>query len=269
MEIGLCSISAREDPLAEIMEAASRVGYDGLEVRGKEPHVTEGTPTEARAIRRRAAEHSLAIFSYGSYLRAGTESFSDRLQPELAFAENLDADLIRVWAGTEEYEDRTGAHWDAVVSNLRSLADRAERCDVAVTVERHYGTLTNRTAGAAALLEDVAHDNCGLNWQAYCEQDPESHTNSHRTEAAVVADARRLAPLSNNVHVQSWPSPDARQRCLVTESFYDWEQVLEQFRNAGYDGVLELEFTSAEAAYNEGLSADLEALRQMVDRYEL
>lgn len=57
--------------------------------------------------------------------------------------------------------------------------------------------------------------------------------------------------------------------CSISAREEPLAEVMAAASRVGYDGVLELEFTSAETEYKKGLSADLEALRRMIDRYEL
>lgn len=168
--------------------------------------------------------------------------------------------MIRVWAGGQEYEDCTQAHWETVVEDLRMIADQAQQVGLTVTVERHYGTLTNRQEGALQLLIDVNHPNCGLNWQTYCETGPGSNNNIHRTESEVVSDIRKLAPVTNSVHVQSWPEPEADHRCLIEDSFYNWEKILSVLEGAGYNGPIHLELTDPSVDYEIAIQKEFEVL---------
>jgi sugar phosphate isomerase/epimerase len=119
-----------------------------------------------------------------------------------------------------------------------------------VTVERHAGTLTNAREGARRLIEAIDGP-CGVNWQPPFGTDADG----------IVADARRLAPLTNNVHLQAVPSRDARDRCPLAEAYFDVPACVDALREGGFDGVLEVEFVADDVPYTEAIARDLDYLR--------
>ena len=164
MQFGLCTISNKPMDVLDVVDAAADAGYDGVEVWGRD-HVGDGTAADCAAIRDRAAARDLSIPVYGSYLRPGTDGFDASLQTELDVAAKLGAELVRVWAGDEEWQDRDDALFDAVVTDLQEAADAAADRGLAITVEKHEGTLTNTTEGARRVVEGIDHPQCGLNYQ--------------------------------------------------------------------------------------------------------
>lgn len=255
MEIGLCTISNREADVETVLEQAADAGYDGVEVWGKD-HVGDGSPETCREIADRAAELGLEILVYGSYLRPGTEDYEDAAEHELAVAERLGADRIRVWAGSREYEDCSDDHWEGVVADLRDLTDRAADTDVDVTVEKHAGTVTNTLEGARRLIEAVDDERCRLNYQ------PTFSVSAERIEAEVDV----LAPLSNNVHAQAVPETGGggNDRCLLEDAFWDGEAVLGPFRDGDFDGSVNVEFVTADLPYEEAIERDRRFLESIL-----
>lgn len=255
MDIGLCSISAKDRPVEEIAAVAAGAGADGIEVWG-DGHVGDGSPAACGRIADAAADRRLSIPVYGSYLRPGTEGFDGAMERELGTAAALGADLIRVWAGDQEHQECTASHWERVVADLGELADAAADRGLAVTVERHAGTVTDTTEGAADLLAAVNHPAVGLNWQPNFDHDA----------ATVVADAAELAALANNVHLQAVPEPGSSDRCALAEAYFDVAAAVGEFADAGFDGFLEVEFVTDAAPYPAAVAADvafLDALREL------
>ena len=209
MQFGLCTISNRDESAGTVVERAAEAGYDGVEIWGKDPHIGDGSPERCEAIRSDAADHTLTVGVYGSYLRPGTERFDDERDHELAVARRLGADVIRVWAGDDDYEERTEAQWEAAVADLRELVD-------------------------AAADEGLA-------------------------------EARDLAPLSNNLHVQAVPEPDIADRCLLADAHFDLPAILAAFDDAGFDGWVDVEFVTSDADYETVIAGDLEYLRSIRD----
>lgn len=253
MHVGVCTISARRRPVESVIEVCGGLAVEGIEVWGKD-HVGDGSRERCREIADAADAHDLSIPVYGSYLRAGTDGFGDRVTATLDTADGLGADLVRVWAGDQEYGDCDGAHWGRVVGDLRRLGESARERGLGVTVERHGGTVTDETDGAAELIEAVDSPAVGLNWQPHFEHDA----------STVLDDARRLAPLANNVHLQAVPEPGADDRCALADAYFDTAGVLDAFADSGFDGVLEIEFVTQTAPYRGALASDVAFLRTLL-----
>lgn len=251
MQLALCTISDTDRAVEEVFRIAADTGYDGVEVWGKEPHIGDGSEAVTASIARTASDLSLDIATYGSYLVAGGDSFRDEYEHELAVAERLGADLLRVWPGESEYGNCTESEWEAAVEDLSLLADRAAAANIAVTVEKHEGRLSDTKEGARRLVETVDHPNCGLNWQPLF----------HMDESELLAEAERLAPLSNNVHMQAPAEQGGSRRALLENAYFDVAVVLDRFADAGFDGYVEVEFVSEDAAYETAVRRDHDYLR--------
>jgi sugar phosphate isomerase/epimerase len=252
MRVGLCTISNKDWPIGDVIDLAADLGFDGIEVWGEEPHVGEKSGEAMDSIREACERSGLDIPVYGSYLRPGTGGYGEAWETELDAAEALGADLIRIWAGDVEFGDHTDEEWTAVVEDLAHLAERAGERGIGVTVEKHAGTLTNRAAGARALIEDVGAENCGINWQPSWDL----------TAGGILADLEALVPTVNNVHVQAVPHPtESGARCLLSEAYFDPGAVVERLDSAGFDGYYEIEFVTQEDPYEAAVAADLEYLR--------
>lgn len=254
MQFGLCTISNGERPVTIAMDAAASAGYDGVEIWGKD-HVGDGSPSTCEELVAEAWNRSLEIPVYGSYLRPGGDAFADEYERELSITERLDADLIRVWAGHQEYQNCASDHWQAVVDDLVTLSDAAAERGLGVTIERHGGTVTNRREGARRLVEAVDRDNCGLNYQPPFSLPADD----------ILAEARDLAPVSNHVHVQAVPECGSDERCLLEDAFFDVGELLSIFSAADFDGYVNVEFVTERVDYEEAVERDLAVLRSCLE----
>jgi len=254
MDIGLCTLSDREGSVERIIEQAAAVGYDCIEVWGG-GHVKPGERERCERVREVATRHGLDIAVYGSYLRPGSEDYARHCDDEIVAAEALGADRIRVWAGEQEYGEHDADHWDSTVADLADLSERAAERGIAVTVERHEGSLTDAREGARRLIQAVDAANCGLNYQPLFGIDATTLT----------VEARALAPISNNVHVQAVPEVGGETRCALEEAFYDVGQVLDPFRTDDFTGSVNVEFVTDAVAYEEAIAADYRYLRSITE----
>lgn len=252
MNFGLCTLSNKEMSVDSVMEIAADAGYDGVEVWGRD-HIGDGSPETCREIVKQADNLGLEIPVYGSYLRPGTTTFPDEVEHELAVADRLGADKIRVWAGDQEYDDCEPSHWEQVIADLNYTAAQAKPHDVNVTVEKHANTVTDDSEGARKLIEAINHENVGLNWQPGFWLPP----------ADLVTEAKALAPLSNNVHVQAVPEPKSRDRCALVNAYFALERLLEPFDDGSFDGYVNVEFVDSDIDYGTAVAGDLAYLQSI------
>lgn len=267
MNVGLCTISNKDREVDDIVALAGEVGYDGVEIWGKD-HVGDGSRETCDAIRDAAEDAGVEIPVYGSYLRAAGDVDLDpddapagtlddaEIEEELEIADRLGTDLIRIWAGGHDYEDVGDAYWDAVVEDVDRIGATAEDYGIDVTVEKHTNTVTNSLEGARRLIEAVDRDAVGLNYQPHTRLGPEE----------IDAEAAELAPLSNHMHVLAVHERGTSDRYPYSRGDYDFEALLERFAAADYDGYVNVEFVSEELGYEEAVRADHDFVRSALER---
>lgn len=152
------------------MRLAKGFGYDGVELWGREPHISADTTYErASEIRELAAELGLEIAGIGAYLGrfltmsdAQCEEVLEELKKYFQVMEWLGTDLIRVWPGgpnaflAQDYHYAKAAHW------LQRCGDLAAERGVRLAMEIHNGSLTETVEGAERLLAMIQRDNVGV-----------------------------------------------------------------------------------------------------------
>lgn len=250
MNVGVCTISSKERSPEAVIDLVAGVGGAGVEVWGK-GHVEDAA--QCRELAGYASDRGIEIPVFGSYLRPGGDAFEADMHREIELAEALGADLIRVWAGSTEYQEADRAEYEGVVADLRTLAEALDGTGIDVTVERHAGTVTNTTAGAAAVIADTP-TNVGLNWQP----------NFAQAATEIETDIRELADVTNNVHLQTRHDPSAGGRAPLAFSYFDVAGVIDELAAAGYDGYLEVEFVTEGARYGPTVAADVAFIQQAV-----
>ena len=253
MHVGVCTISNKEMSVEEVMDVVATTPAAGIEVWGQD-HVGSGTTERCADIAAAAADRGLEIPVYGSYLRAGTDTFDADVDRELRIAEALGADAIRVWAGSEEHQDVSEDHWTAVVEDLTQLGEAAAALDLHVTVERHAGTVTNTTEGAVDLI-DATPANVGLNYQPPFDMPADD----------IAADIRELAPITTNAHLQAVQTVGERSRCPLGFAYFDVADIVTTLADADFDGYLEIEFVTDRAPYRAAVAADVAILQALLD----
>lgn len=257
MKLGLCSISRRDDPLAEVCREAAEVGFDGIELWGQPPHLpalTREAGAEAAAVVRDAGLEPAVM---GSYLRPGAASFGSELDGVLAAAEGYGAPLLRVWAGDKSDSKATEDDWQRALADFRTLLDRCG--DRVITIERHAQTLSESAAGTERLLAELTDPRLTLNYQ---------HAHGATTETDV-AEIRRFGERISNVHAQN--TRDGVPWSLE-QGELDYHPICGALRAIGYNGYIEVEFVRGEGRrelspdeHREALTRDFAYLRSCLE----
>ena len=253
-ELGFCSISAMDRPLAAVAELAVANGLDGIEATARAPHVDPTAPLEAHRETARAVRASgAAILAYGSYLGRPEVAAATTAEREVRIAEALGAPRIRVWA--EEIANAPDGGFAEVASLLRAACDAAAASGIDVVVERHAGSFADTPERIERLFAAVDRSNFALNYQVL-DLLPQA------LAAAQPDDARRLIPLARYYHLKNMrPAADGAgpmpPGASLAGGVLDYRTILAAAFEAGYAGPLTIEFLSWEArSVDDKLAAD-------------
>ncbi|MET7402036.1 TIM barrel protein [Dactylosporangium sp. NPDC005572] len=197
---GLCSVTMRRRPAAEVVAVAAAAGLATVEWAG-DHHAPPGDRATAAALRARTADAGLTVAAYGSYLRAGGTDPAE-IAATVATAVALGAPRIRIWAGTLASAEATPAQRAAVAADTRRICDASADAGIAVAFECHARTLTDDPASTLALLADVARDNAATYWQPP----------NDLPDAGAIATLDALLPHVAAAHAFSWWPGTQRRR---------------------------------------------------------
>jgi len=227
-----------------------QAGLEAIEW-GGDVHVPHGQVDVAREVRRLTLDQGLAISSYGSYYRAA-ESEAEGLSFErvLASACELEAPIIRVWAGKKGSAEADAEYWKAVIADSRRIADMAIHAGIKIAYEFHGGTLTDTHESAVKLLNIVNHPNAGTYWQPTVGMDRED------CAKGLEAILDRLVLL----HVFHWQVVGGRRERLALADGEDaWASYLKIAQSTGRDMDALIEFVRDDTP--EQFLADARALK--------
>lgn len=226
---GLVSITFRQLSAQEILRLVAQTGLEGIEW-GGDIHAPRGDLVHAREVRRMTAEAGLRTAAYGSYYRVGHED-SGPFEAVLATAVELEAPLIRVWAGTQGADTAEAAYLDQVVEDSRRIADLAAQAKIKIAYEFHANTLTDTNEAAHKLLKAVAHENIASYWQ------PPRFSTLDYNLAGIAA----VLPWLQHIHVFNWHI-NTGERLPLAEAQANWLRYLRKIAPTGRDHFAMLEF---------------------------
>lgn len=226
---GLVSVTFRKLSPREIVDLVAQVGLEGIEW-GGDIHVPHGDLTQAREVRDMTLDAGRRVAAYGSYYRVGHEE-PVAFETVLETAVELQAPVIRVWAG-ERGSDTADEHYrHLVVSASRRIAALAEAAGVTVAYEFHGHTLTDTHESTLQLLQEVARDNVMTYWQ------PHTEATIEHCEVGL----RAILPYLSNVHVHHWDAATHTQLPLA-DGEQAWCRYLRVVATTGRDHFAMLEF---------------------------
>jgi sugar phosphate isomerase/epimerase len=236
--IALCSIAFRERLLEYSLDLACEAGIEGVEIWGREPHISEEyDANRVAAARKMVTDRGLEVAVFGSYLRLGAvDTDSMPLRDVLQIAAGLDVPLVRIWAsdvGSEEADDEV---WKRTVEESREAACAAKKMGLRLAVEMHTNTLADTATSARRLVEDVSRDNFGLNYQALPD-----------LEADALKRLEKVLPYVFHFHAQNYAALDGDddkiERASLAEGVIDYAPLMHVLGEDEYEGYVAVEFS--------------------------
>lgn len=156
--------------LEEACEVAAAVGFDAIELMGRDPHFgPETTPAEACELRARLEEVGLDVSCVASYTGGYLDKNPDECEAELntlerfcELATEVGCHRVRHGPGGPPEHRATDDDYDEAVDWMRKACDVAAQHDVELLVEIHSQTIVESADAARRLLECVDRDNLGV-----------------------------------------------------------------------------------------------------------
>lgn len=237
MRYAFMSFSLPEAGLTDLVDAARRYGYEGLEPRidaghghGVELATTAGQRREIRAVVASAGVEIACVATgcrFADPAQAAGQADTARRAVELAA--DVGARRVRVFGGQlPDGISREVAH-DSIVRSLRELGPFAADHQVTLALETHDAW--TRPAHVAAIMTAVEHPAVGVNWDVM---------HPPRTGGATLESSHAaLRPWIRHVHVHDAGSRvDALDFRPMGEGDFDHRLILSLLLADGYDGYL-------------------------------
>jgi sugar phosphate isomerase/epimerase len=185
-------------PLDRFVDKAADLGYDGVMLMAKRPHlsVLDYTATECRRLRDQIEARGLRKVCIAGYTNfTGDLEHGDIPHPEIQthhvaqlarMAHELGGDMVRVFTGYENPAAGYGAQWKLVVQALRECARRASDYGVIIGVQNHHDIAAGYET-LHDLIREIDEPNCRAMFDAWA---PFLHGSD------LQAAAEKLAPLT-------------------------------------------------------------------------
>jgi sugar phosphate isomerase/epimerase len=246
----------------EFVDKAAELGYDGVMLAAKRPHLSV---LDWNGDRRRRLCDRIHSRGLTSVCIAGYTNFTADLEHgdiphremqvrhvvELAeMARDLGGSLVRVFTGYEHAAATPQAQWKTVVEALRECAKRAAESGVTIGVQNHHDIACGFES-LDDLLAEVGEPNCRAMFDAWAQA---------LHGADIVAGAKRLAARTVHTTIANYQlrpryrySPalvnyekltPSVQAVPMDEGFIDYATFLSALEAGGFDGTVAYEMCS-------------------------
>lgn len=254
-------------PVADFLRKAAGLGYDGVELMAKRPHISILDYDAAARRELRAQINGLGlrhnVIAGYTNLTADMEhgevphrEIQVSYMTELArLAQDLDAKAVRIFTGYENPSADFPRQWRLVVDTLREAARRAADYGVILGVQNHHDVGVGWESFRDLILE-VDHPNCRAMFDAWA---PALHTVG-QPAGELRESAKQLAPLNIHTTVADYQlrprykynaaliNYEAHTPAVVAvpmgEGFIDYKTFLEGFAEGGFEGTIAYEMCS-------------------------
>lgn len=249
-------------PLEDFIGKAAALGYDGVMLMAKRPHLSVldwGSEVEAR-LQGMLQEHGISVACIAGYTNFSADlehgdiphrEIQIRHVQELAtIARGLGSSLVRVFTAYESPHAAPAAQWKLTVDALRECARRAADAGVTIGVQNHHDIACGYES-LYDLVQEVDHPNCRAIFDAWA---PALHG------ADLLAAAARLAPLTVHTTIANYQMrpryryvpalvnyeklTPAVQAVPIDEGFIDYPAFLSAMEGSGFTGTVAYEMCS-------------------------
>ena len=248
--------------LEAFISRAARLGYQGVMIAGKRPHLAplDATPEMLLTLRNHLKREGVdcpVLAAYTDFSGAGAADVPF-LEIQIAYVESLarlaselGAGFIRVFTAYENEAIGIGTVWNRVVDSLRECCDRAAFHDVALAVQNHHDVGVH-TDALLELLKEIDRPNCKLAFDAWSPalrgEDLQEAARKAAPYTAITTNADyvrlpcfRYEPELVNYRAQE---PDLVRAVPFGDGFIDYQSFFRGLLEGGFDGIATYEMCS-------------------------
>jgi sugar phosphate isomerase/epimerase len=248
--------------VCEFIERAARLGYGGVMLAGKRPHLSplDATPERVAQVSGALSRTGLRCEVLAAYtdFAGGGAAEVPHAEMQVAYVEalahlaaQLGCGVVRVFTAYESPGLTAGALWPRVVAALRECCDRAAPHGVTIAIQNHHD-LAVHTAALLELLADIDRPNCKLGFDAWSPalRGEDLYESARRaaphTAITTNADYVRLPRFQYQPALVNYQpaEPDLVRAVPFGEGFIDYKAFFRGLTDGGFDGVATYEMCS-------------------------
>lgn len=269
--------------LNDAIETAAEIGYKGVEIMARSPHLPADTNRErAEEIRELVDCLSVEIpclATYtGGYARkseAECKSELEDFERFLELSEPLKVDLLRHGAGRPSVREASDEDFERAAEWLRRAADLADTYDRTIGLEIHSHRLTETVESTVRLLERIDRDNVGVIHDAgnmFIADDEYGRSSVERLgDRLLHVHLKDLARIDDSSRADAFELETKRggevfRRELLGDGEVDHGPLFEALADHGYEGYATVESNVGRIDPTEVAKHELAATKELIER---
>lgn len=265
--------------LETFADRAADLGFDGVMLGGKRPHlsVLDWSPEDRARLRKRIEARGLkpvVVAAYNNFTADMDHAEIPQREFQIHYiatlaemARDLGGNLVRIFTGYEHPAAEYGRQWKIIVETIRECACRAAKYGVTIGVQNHHD-LGTAWQSQYALIHEIGEENCKAVFDAWAP----ALQGADLKEAA-----RQMAPLTVQTIVANYEKrprfrydpalvnfvelKPALSAVPVDEGFIDYAAFLEALYQGGFRGNVVYEMCSPLRDGSDGRTLDRYARR--------
>lgn len=170
MKTSVFTLMLNDRPLEQVIPLVGKMGYRGIELMGREPHLPPGTPAkrarELKGLIDAAGLRTSCLATYtGGYAGIADEKCREQLDDLRRFldlARVFECPVVRHGAGGPSSKEAAPERWERAAGWLQGAADLAAEAGVKLAMELHFGGLTESAEDGVRLCEMVNRPSLGI-----------------------------------------------------------------------------------------------------------
>jgi sugar phosphate isomerase/epimerase len=246
----------------EFIARAGRLGYPGVMLMGKRPHLAplDTTPPQLQSLEAVLKDIGVRCEVIAGYtdLAPSWATEVPTLEFQIAYVESLarmaatlGASVVRIFTAYESDSQDSQALWTRVGGAIREMCDRAAAFGVTIAIQNHHD-LALHTDALLALLKDINRPNCKLGFDAWsvalrgenlyeAARKAAPHTAITTNADYIRVPRYRYQPALVNYERQS---SDWVRAVPFGTGFIDYAAFFQGLRDGGFDGLAVYEICS-------------------------
>ena len=187
--LGLCSVSFRNNLAEEVIKAVSEAGLGYIEW-ASNCHAPYNDLEALQNIVSLQKQYGIKCSSYGTYFYLMHNNIEE-LETYIKAAKMLGTKVLRLWCGKRASADYSFQEKQELFAKCRKAAKIAERENVILCMEFHRNSFTDTAESSIELMQAVDSPNFKMYWQPTLGV----------SEETIIRNAHLISPYTVNIHV--------------------------------------------------------------------
>jgi len=248
--------------LEDFIRKAASLGYDGVEIMAKRPHLSPLDANDAKlhsisSLLKNEGLECACIAGYTDFL-FGIDSMIAPVELQILYVERLcemahalGCDLVRVFTGYENKNLSYHRQWSVCADALRECSKRAAEYGVVIGVQNHHDIGAEHIS-LKDLIDEVGEKNCLPMFDAWVPaqmgadlKEAVKSISMDKIAYTTAADYIRVKKYNYNSDLLTYDrSGDMLRAVKMGEGFIDYKTFFDALISAGYDGYIAYEMCS-------------------------